>query len=234
MQAGSCQPYVPGQDKRHTLLTEPQYVNPDTGAFFPLTRENFATNMPLLYQQFFSCRVMDLAKMRELVARVYTQDAQFEWPLLRVKGRKDVIRVWTAFLLAQGLQRMDVHRIRVSGLLFDSRSLQATVHIEAWQRYSWLAWLEGLLGVPIWKVFVTQLLQLQEDSNGHLRISYMEDLIDQHIFLGSIMGGVYSTRADPGTLIQKWVDTYKTICTWMLLNMMVVLEHFLNVLGVAV
>lgn len=47
----------------------------------------------------FSLRLVDLAAWRSTMARLYAPDAVFDYPATVMRGRDDILRFWTAFLV---------------------------------------------------------------------------------------------------------------------------------------
>ncbi|KAI8463342.1 MAG: hypothetical protein J3K34DRAFT_149114 [Monoraphidium minutum] len=178
-------------------------------AYLPLTRANAREHLPLLMGQMFSLRLSDLAEWRGLLARLYTNDAVFDYPAALLRGRAEILRFWTAFLALRALQRLDVFNVNTSRVVFDPATLEAMVELEAHQNWAWLRWLDWLAAcvglirpgqqLTTWKVWSVQVLWFEEDPDTReLTISHQTELIDQFVLFGALLGGAVLVRAQPG------------------------------------
>eukprot|EP00879_Flechtneria_rotunda_P004098 GHRR01004343.1.p1 GENE.GHRR01004343.1~~GHRR01004343.1.p1 ORF type:complete len:229 (+),score=48.10 GHRR01004343.1:208-894(+) len=173
----------------------------DPTHFFPLTRDNMRTNLPMLLRQFLSYDLAHLKSYKALTEKLYTPSAKFQYPLAEMDGKAAVQSFWVLFLIGRAVQLNDVHSLHID-CTWDPETLQAVVQIEAWQHLLPFAWLDKLLRLPGWKVWTTQVFQFEEspqDGPGALRVVFQEELMDQMVFLGLIPIGLYAWRTDPGT-----------------------------------
>eukprot|EP00882_Tetradesmus_deserticola_P001937 GHRQ01002076.1.p1 GENE.GHRQ01002076.1~~GHRQ01002076.1.p1 ORF type:complete len:229 (+),score=84.96 GHRQ01002076.1:191-877(+) len=205
----------------------------DPAAFFPLTKDNMRTNLPKVLHQFFTYDLAHVQEFKALIERLYTPDARLQYPAAEMNGRHAVSAFWLLFLTGRASQLQNVHSLTCD-VCWDAERLQAVVQLQAWQHNAPLAWLDGLLGQPAWKVWSTQVMQFEpypEDGPGALRIAFEEELHDQFVLFGLLPMGLYTIRTDPGTPLNALLTAARRLVAQGMIATAAVVEAGLQALG---